>query len=259
MHRLWLLILSFVLTLPVCGQSAETLYERSQELLAKKKYSKAWPLLKEAAKLGHPEAQYNLGKAYETGDFILRNPSSSSEWYAKSAEQGNSEAIYKMMMAYKYGYGVEPDPDRAFEYAIECADEGNIECMQYLAGCYQEGLATDKNPDKMVEWTIRLGKQDNPENYKLSSYITDARLNLANWYRNGEYVEEDYFQSYVWFLLFNESKKDLSYFKQRNIIKQIQGMEKVLDPGELLQAKVEAEEMLGRPLRNVDRLHEAEF
>lgn len=259
MHRTWLILLSLIFAGPAWGQSPEILNERSKELLAKEKYAKAWPILKDAAKLGHPEAQYNLGHAYETGEFIRKSPSSSAEWYAKAAEQDYTEAIYKMMMAYKYGFGVEPDPDRAFGYAQRCAAEGNIECMQYLVGCYQEGLSTNKDPDKMIEWTILLGKQENPEDFKRSSYVTDARLNLAQWYRDGEYVEEDYFKSYVWFLLFNESKKDLSYFKQRNIIKQIQGMEKVLDPGEILQAKVEAEGLIGRPLRNVDRLGEAEY
>lgn len=259
MQWYWLIVLCLMCVLPSRSQSPEILNERSKELLAKKKYAKAWPVLKEAAKLGHPEAQYNLGHAYETGEFIVRSPSSSAEWYAKSAEQDYTEAIYKMMMAYKYGFGVDHDPERAFDFARKCAAQGNIECMQYLVGCYQEGLATDKDPDKMVEWTILLGKQENPEDYKGSTYVTDARLNLANWYLNGEHVKEDYFKSYMWFLLFNESKKDLSYFRQRKIIKQIKGMEKVLDPGEILQAKVEAEVLLGRPLRNVDRLFDAEY
>lgn len=209
--------------------------------------------------MGNPEAQYNLAHAYETGDFIRRSLTSSTEWYAKSASQGYTDAIYKMMLAYRHGLGIEPNSEKAFAYAEQCATNGNIDCMQHLVGCYQEGWATNKDPSKMVEWAIKLGKEDNPQDYKQSGHITEARLNLAYWYRDGEYVEEDYFKSYIWFLLYNESKKDLSYFKQRNIIRDIRGIESTLDAGEVLQARVEAEAILGRPLRKADLLFAAEY
>ena len=246
-------------TQALMSQSAEELNERSKELLTKKKYSKAWPILKDAARRGNAEAQYNLGKAYETGDFIRKSFTTSTEWYAKSANQGYTDAIYKMMLSYRYGQGVEEDPEKAFAYALQCAEKGNIDCMHHVVGCYQEGWATDKDPSKMVEWTIEMGKQENPDDYKLSGYVTEARLNLAYWYRDGEHVEEDYFKSYIWFLLYNESKKDYSYFKQRNIIKEIRSIENTLDNGEKLQARVEAEAILGRSLRKADQLFYAEY
>ena len=244
---------------PLQSQIADELNERSKELLAKKKYAKAWPLLKDAARMGNAEAQYNLGHAYETGDFIRQSLTTSTEWYAKSAEQGYTDAIYKMMLANRYGLGIEADPEKAFAFAERCAMEGNIDCMHHLVGCYQEGWATDKDPSKMVEWAILLAKKDNPEDYKQSGHITEARLNLAYWYRDGAYVEEDYFKSYIWFLLYNESKKDLSFFKQRSIIKEIRSIENTLDAGEVLQARVEAEKILGRPLNKADRLFDAEY
>lgn len=251
--------LCVIWVLPSWGQVAEDLNERSKELLAKKKYAKAWPLLKEAALAGNPEAQYNLGNAYETGEFIRKSLSTSTEWYARSAAQGYSKAIYKMMLAYRHGLGIDKNPEKAFAAAQLCAAEGNIDCMHHLVGCYQEGWATSKDPSKMIEWALRLAKQDNPDDYKQSIHITEARLSLANWYKDGQYLEEDFFKSYIWFLLYNESKKDLSYFKQRNIIKEIQSLENTLDSGELLQARVEAEKILGRPLRKADRLFDAEY
>lgn len=255
----WFIICSLLWVQPFMGQTADELNERSKELLAKQKYAKAWPLLKDAAQLGNPEAQYNLGNAYETGNFIRKSLTTSTEWYAIAAAQGYADAVYKMMLAYRYGLGIEEDPEKAFTYAQQCAEQGNIDCMHHLVGCYREGWATDKDPSKMVEWAVRLGKQDNPEDYKQSSYVTEARLNLAYWHRDGEYVEEDFFTSYIWFLLYNESKKDFSYFKQRNIIKDIQSLENTLDAGQILQARVEAENMLGRPLRKADRLFDAEY
>lgn len=255
----WWLLLCWFWLVPALGQTAEDLNERSKELLEKKKYSKAWPFLKEAALAGHPEAQYNLGYAYETGDFIRKNLSTSTEWYSRSAAQGYTKAIYKMMLAYRYGLGIDKNPEKAFASAQKCAAEGNIDCMHHLVGCYQEGWATEKDPSKMLEWAVRLAQQDNPDDYKQSIHITETRLKLAYWYRDGEYVEEDFFKSYVWFLLYNESKKDFSYFKQRNIIKEIKNLESNLDSGEILQAKVEAEEILGRPLRKADRLFDAEY
>jgi len=151
----WFIVCSLFCVQPFWGQVANELNERSKELLAKKKYAKAWPLLKDAARLGNPEAQYNLGNAYETGTFIRKSLTASTDWYAKSAEQGYTDAIYKMMLAYRYGLGIEADPEQAFDFAQQCAEAGNIDCMHHLVGCYREGWATDRDPSKMVEQDIR--------------------------------------------------------------------------------------------------------
>jgi hypothetical protein len=255
------LLIVFVLLSTSAGiaQALEDLNTRSKELLAKERYEKAWPILKQAALLGHPEAQYNLGNAYETGEFIRKSLSKSIEWYTLSAEQNWPGAVYKMMLAYGNGLGVEKNKDRAFSYALQCAEDGNITCMQHLVGCYEEGWATNRDVAKMLEWSIQLGKQEDPRDFKESGFITNTRLSLAYMHRDGDMIGQDLYSSYVWFLIYNESKRDLSFFRQQHIIKEIKEVAEKLTEEEKDMAKTEAEKILGRPLTNFDQLYDAEF
>jgi len=256
-----IIIVVFVLLSTAVGfaQPVEDLNTRSKELLAKERYEKAWPILKQAATLGHPEAQYNLGNAYETGDFIRKSLSKSIEWYTLSAEQDWPDAVYKMMLAYGNGLGVEKNKDKAFAYALQCAENGNITCMHHLVGCYMEGWATNRDVRKMLEWSIELARQEDPRDFKESGYITNTRLSLAYMYRDGDVIGQDLYSSYVWFLIYNESKRDLSFFRQQHVIKEMKEVAGQMTEEEKDMAKTEAEKILGRPLKNFDQLYDPEF
>ena len=54
-----------------------------------------------------PEAQYELGVCYETGDGVGKNEVKAVELYRKAAEQGYAEAQYKLGKCYYCGDGVE--------------------------------------------------------------------------------------------------------------------------------------------------------
>jgi TPR repeat protein len=240
------------------SQTASELNEESKKFIQTQEFDKAVPLLKKAAELGSAEAQYNLGYCYQAGIGTERDLTKSIEWYSKSAEQGWNDALYAMMMAYGNGQGVNQDSKKAFEYALRCADNNDPTCMFNVIGCYKDGTGTDQNIAKMLAWAIRLGKLENPENLQLSGTITSARLNLANLYRDGSLIEKDLYKSYLWYLIYNESKVDFSYFKQQSIIEEIKELEGQLTEEQLANSKTEAEALLGRELRNLDSLYKAE-
>ena len=131
--------------------------------------------------------------------------------------------------------------------------------MFNLISCYKEGMGTDKSIDKMLEWAIRLGKIENPENLQKSGYITSARLNLAYIYRDGIDVEQDFFKSYQWFLIFNEFKRDFSFIQQQQIVKEIQDLESRITTKQKENGQNEAEKIIDRPLKNMANLYKAEM
>ena len=61
----------------------------------------------------------------------------------------------------------------------------------------------------------------------LSGRITSARLNLAYMFRDANDVEKDIFKSYVWFLIYNENKRDFSVFQQDDVVQEIKDIENV--------------------------------
>lgn len=254
----------FILTLvSVClttyGQSAAELNDQSKKFLENQEFGKAFPLLQQAAELGNAEAQYNLGYSYQVGVGVEQNQQKAVQWYSKSAEQGYNDGLYQMMMAYGNGNGVEQDFNKAFFYALKCAENGDGTCMFNLIGCYKDGKGTEKDLDKMLEWAIRLGKLENPENLAKSGYITSARLQLAYMFRDGTDVEQSFFKSYQWVLVYNEFKRDFSIIKQKQIIKEIQELEKKLTAGEKENAQKKAEQILERPLKNLENLYKEDM
>lgn len=46
----------------------------------------------QAAELGHPEAQINMGLAYQNGEGVERDLEKAAYWYGKAVEQGNGMA-----------------------------------------------------------------------------------------------------------------------------------------------------------------------
>jgi tetratricopeptide (TPR) repeat protein len=50
-------------------------------------------LLRKAAEMGYAPAQIDLGRAYEFGDYGLKNLQKAREWYSKAAARGSGDAI----------------------------------------------------------------------------------------------------------------------------------------------------------------------
>lgn len=255
-----LIILFLVLVgLTSFGQNANELNQQAKKFIETQQFDKAVPLLKQSAELGNAEAQYNLGYCYQAGVIVEKNQKTAVEWYLKSAEQGFNDALYQLMMAYGNGEGVEQDPKKAFTYAIKCAENNDGTCMWNVVNCYYSGMSVDKSIDKMLEWATRLGKLDNPENLSKSGYITSTRLQLANMYRDGKDIKQDYFKSYLWFLIYNEFKVDFSILQQQQVIKDIQDLETKLTNEQKASGQKEAEKLLGRPLKNIGNLYKTDI
>lgn len=252
-------LLITLISLTVFGQSATELNEQSKKFIETKEFDKALPLLKQAAQLGNAESQYNLGYCYEAGIVVPKNAEKAMEWYYESAEQGYNDALYKMMMAYGTGNGADLNHELAFQYATKCANNNDATCMFNLINCYKQGMGTAVDLDKMLEWAIKLGKLKNYGNLELSGRITSARLNLAYMYRDGIDVEKDEFKSYLWFLIYNEFKRDFSYLQQQSVVKEIQELEVKLNKEQKKIAQSEAEKILERPLENMGNLYKAEM
>ena len=235
-----------LISVKMLGQNANELNEQSKILIEQQKFEEAIPILKKAAELGNAESQYNLGYCYRAGTGVEQNTEKGIELFAKSAEQGFNDGLYQMMMAYGNGDGVKQDYKKAFEYGLKCAENEDGTCMWNIINCYYSGMGVEKNMDKMLEWATRLGKLENPENLIRSGYITSVRLQLAQMHRDGEELEKDLFKSYQWFLILNEFKKDFSYIKQQQIVKEIQEIETKLTFDQKATGQTEAEKLLGR-------------
>ena len=252
--------LIFILTISICnGQTADEVNKKAKDFLSIGDTKNAVPLLKKAAEMGQPESQYNYGYCYQHGVEVEKNDSIANIWLLKSAKQGWLDAQFKIAYSYATGRGVTKDEKQAFYWSVKCAEENDPECMFNVASCYQDGIGTNKNLDSMLVWAIRLGSLPDLENLKLSGMVTSARANLAVKYRDGDKIKKDLLKSYMWFLIYNESKRDFSILVQQKNIDEIKEIEKSLSQADKAKARQNAEKQIGRQLKNIDNLYKQDL
>lgn len=241
------------------GQTAEEQNQQAKDFLTKGDTKNAVPLLKKAAEMGQAEAQFNLGVCYQQGAGVDKNDSIANYWLMKSAEQGSVNAQFKVAYSYAVGRGYKQDMAKAFYWSLKCAEQHDPECMWNVLSCYENGTGTKQSNDSMIAWAVKLGSLPDMEDLQMSGFITNARVNLATMYRDGQNVGKNVRTSYMWFLIYNESKRDHSILTQLKNIDEIKELEKNLSQTDKDLAKLDAEKQIARKLKNLDNLYKNEM
>lgn len=89
---------------------------------------KAIESYREAAKQGHPLAQYKLAECYQGGLGIPCNPGEALNWYRRAASQQYPPALQKLSECYADGKGCDKDEQLAtfwldaYEKAMQSAN-----------------------------------------------------------------------------------------------------------------------------------------
>jgi len=259
MHLRTIILILLLFFNKAYSQSADELNNSAKDFLSHDDVKNAFPFLERAASLGNAEAEYNLGYCYQSGTEVVQNDSIANFWYLNAAKLGWKDAEYKISISYANGRGIEKNNEQAFYWSKKCAEQNDPECMFNLISCYSNGIGTKKDIHSMIDWAIRLATLENPEDLELSGKITSARLNLAEMYNTGKNVPVDLLKSYMWYLIYNESKKDFSILVQQQQIEAIQALEKGLSTSEKTKAKTDAETLLKHPLTNLDNLYKQDL
>src|SRR5688500_15922743 len=78
------------------GRTADEINQKAKDFLSSGDTKNAVPLLKKAAEMGQPEAQYNYGFCFQQGVEVEKNDSIANIWLLKSAQQGWLDAQFKI-------------------------------------------------------------------------------------------------------------------------------------------------------------------
>lgn len=95
-------------------------------------YYEAVMWYEKAAKMGHDEAQCDLGNCYYYGEGLPENYERSVYWYEKAAEQGNVRALYNLGNSYYFGEGVPENRELALAYYDRAACLGSTHAKKRL-------------------------------------------------------------------------------------------------------------------------------
>jgi len=101
--------------------------------------------MKEKAKAGDPQAQYNLGLEVEDDKEAVK-------WFRKAADQGNAAAQYNLGLRYAKGQGVVQNFNEAFKLWKKISDQGYADAQASLGWMYYMGDGVSKDYATAYAW-----------------------------------------------------------------------------------------------------------
>lgn len=120
--------------------------------------SYAAQLFTQAADLGHAEACYRLGDAYEHGKLSCpRDPALSVHFYTGAAQRGHAAAMMALCAWYMVGAPpvLEKDENEAYEWARQAAECG-LTKAEYAVGYFTEmGIGCRRDPLEANVWYVK--------------------------------------------------------------------------------------------------------
>ena len=120
-------------------QYANELYKTNKNKSTAKKYAQ------QAADTGLPEAQFLLGKFYETGFSVKKSYEKAFEYYQSSSTQGYGLAQTALGLLYRDGKGVNKDTIKAFDLFKLGAEQGVALAQSNLGIAYFKGFGVKKD------------------------------------------------------------------------------------------------------------------
>ena len=145
-------------------------------------------LAAEAAESQYNAAPYQLGCLYETGygGDIFQDEAYAAELFTQAADLGHPEANYRMGDAYEHGkLGCPRDPALSVHFYTGAAERGHAAAMMGLCAWYMVGAAPilEKDEEEYYEWARRsaeLGKSVHIDTQIKAKLLTTLYAILAN-------------------------------------------------------------------------------
>ena len=116
-------------------------------------------LINQPARRGNTEAQFYLGKMFQSGNGISKNESEALNWFKRSAGRNNVNAQYELGLIYQHGKGVKTNINTAKKWYKKCADQGHYDAQNILTKLAQnDKVKKEKNVKEPKE-----KKQEEPK------------------------------------------------------------------------------------------------
>lgn len=118
-------------------------------------------LVSKAAENGDAGSQFQLGMFYASGHGVKASDNMAVHWFEKAAKQGHPEAMYELGKHLSVRcHAVSPD---AFEWFRKAAELGCAKAQFALGRCFGNGAVVKKDLIQAVYWFLKAAEQDLPE------------------------------------------------------------------------------------------------
>ncbi len=130
--------------------------------------------LQREANAGNLEAQYQLGRMYDVGDKLERDPQKAITWYTSAANQGYDEAQYRLALIYLYGMGTARNKSKGEELLTQAAKQNHPVAREMLP-IYLANRSANSSTSIALSWFLE----------KVSAGDADGSFGVGYMYENG--------------------------------------------------------------------------
>ncbi len=133
--------------------------------------------IKEAAALGHPPAQLQIGEFYKTGQGVDEDIAEARKWYERAAEGGNILAMHRVGVMTAQGEGGPADLNIAIEWFEKAANRALVDSQYNLGAIYHpspDGAEGVQNAETAYYWYSLAGKNGDEQAAALAAGLAAA-------------------------------------------------------------------------------------
>ncbi|MBI2719674.1 MAG: SEL1-like repeat protein [Rhizobiales bacterium] len=150
-----------------------------------------------AANQGLPEAQYEMGLAYQLGQGVPKDEQQSQIWYRKAiaqwtrkaVEHADTAAMVQIGLMYEIGRGVAKDEAEALKWYERAARLGNPSAEYEVGIAYLDGKIAEQDGLTALEWLTKAADQGHDL----------AAWRLGGMYEAGTGVPADFSRALAWY------------------------------------------------------------
>jgi len=146
--------------------------------------------LQREANAGNLEAQYQLGRMYDLGDKLERDPQKAITWYTSAANQGYDEAQYRLALVYLYGLGTPRNIPKGVDLLTQAAKQNHPVAKEMLP-IYLANRSTNSSTSIALAWYLEKVANDDP----------DAEFGIGYMYENGWGLNPNENEAKKWYSL----------------------------------------------------------
>lgn len=156
--------------------------------LERKEFDVAFRRFQTLAEQGNPEASYNLGLMYASGEGTTQDYAKARESFLASAEAGFALSAYQLGIIYEKALGVDKDMSKSMEWLQKAADAGIPDAQLELGNIYAEGYFGTPDVEKAKSLYLQAAKGN----------LAEAAGRLSAMHEYGLGVEKDNVQALKW-------------------------------------------------------------
>jgi hypothetical protein len=124
--------------------------------------ARAIPLFEAGAQKGDPYSQYALGRAFLEGKGTTVNVDRGMTLLTSAAESGHTYAMNQLGWEYHTGEHVTKDDARALRFFTESTERNDIYGMANLGILYRDGAGVEKDPNRAMELFKKANDEGHP-------------------------------------------------------------------------------------------------